>query len=135
MAPEHGALRLQMVRKERAVGAIPQVPTVYEVLEEMAITVSCCLPHQHTARCTLEACSHRSVDQAPLLLCFWWRKCKRGKRFQSLWCCCQHGNERAKDGQHRYVNTCVCLCRCRATLWTPGALSAPSMVAQTSLLT
>ena len=23
-------------------GAIPQVPTVYEVLEEMAITVSCC---------------------------------------------------------------------------------------------
>lgn len=23
-------------------GAIPEVPTVYEVLEEMAITVSCC---------------------------------------------------------------------------------------------
>ena len=98
MAPEHGALRLQMVRKERAVGAIPQVPTVYEVLEEMAITVSCRLPHQHTAHCTLETCSHRSVDQAPLLLCFRWQKCKRGKRFQSLWCCCQHGNERAKDG-------------------------------------
>ena len=33
---------LQIVRKERAVGAMPQVPTVYEVLEEMAITVSSC---------------------------------------------------------------------------------------------
>jgi len=30
---------LQIVRKERAVGALPEVPTVYEVLEEMAITV------------------------------------------------------------------------------------------------
>ena len=35
---------LQIVRKERAVGAMPQVPTVYEVLEEMAITVRC-WPH------------------------------------------------------------------------------------------
>ena len=77
-------LRLQIVRKERAVGAIPQVPTVYEVLEEMAITVSGCLPHQHSAHHALDTCSRGSVEQAPLLLCFWWRECKCGKRFQSL---------------------------------------------------
>ena len=28
-----------MVRKERAVGVVPQAPTVYEVLEEIVITV------------------------------------------------------------------------------------------------
>ena len=31
--------RAQVIRKERAVGVVPQVPTVYEVLEELAITV------------------------------------------------------------------------------------------------
>lgn len=30
---------LQVVRKERAVGVVPQAPTVYEVLEEIVITV------------------------------------------------------------------------------------------------
>ena len=30
---------MQVIRKERAVGVVPQVPTVYEVLEELAITV------------------------------------------------------------------------------------------------
>lgn len=38
-----GAARLrlpvQVVRKERAVGVLPQAPTIYEVLEELAITV------------------------------------------------------------------------------------------------
>jgi hypothetical protein len=34
----HCSLLLQVVRKERAVGVVPQVPTVYEVLEEIAIT-------------------------------------------------------------------------------------------------
>ena len=32
-------LRLQVLRKERAVGVIPQHPTVYEVLEELTITL------------------------------------------------------------------------------------------------
>lgn len=31
--------QVQVMRKERAVGVVPQVPTVYEVLEELAITV------------------------------------------------------------------------------------------------
>jgi IMP and pyridine-specific 5'-nucleotidase len=31
----------QVVRKERAVGVVPQAPTVYEVLEEIVITVQC----------------------------------------------------------------------------------------------
>lgn len=30
---------LQVVRKERAVGVVPQAPTVYEVLEEIVITL------------------------------------------------------------------------------------------------
>lgn len=30
---------LQVIRKERAVGVVPQAPTVYEVLEEIVITV------------------------------------------------------------------------------------------------
>ena len=33
------AMHLQVVRKERAVGVVPQAPTVYEVLEEIVITV------------------------------------------------------------------------------------------------
>lgn len=39
---EEGAARLRLpvsvVRKERAVGVVPRLPTVYEVLEELAIT-------------------------------------------------------------------------------------------------
>ncbi|CAK0783513.1 hypothetical protein CVIRNUC_006712 [Coccomyxa viridis] len=41
-------LPVTVVRKERAVGAIPEVPTVYEVLEEMAITVQ---SHLVDSRC------------------------------------------------------------------------------------
>jgi IMP and pyridine-specific 5'-nucleotidase len=33
---------VQVIRKERAVGVVPQTPTIYEVLEEMAI---CCQVH------------------------------------------------------------------------------------------
>ena len=36
-----------MIRKERAVGVVPLAPTVYEVLEELAISVQtrlCCAP-------------------------------------------------------------------------------------------
>jgi hypothetical protein len=50
--------RLQVVRKERAVGAIPQVPTVYEVLEEMAITVKLLPLYLHIVHHELHA--HRS---------------------------------------------------------------------------
>ena len=37
----------QVIRKERAVGVVPLAPTVYEVLEELAISVQarlCCAP-------------------------------------------------------------------------------------------
>lgn len=32
-------MRVQLLRKERAVGVVPQASTIYEVLEELAIAV------------------------------------------------------------------------------------------------
>ena len=33
------AVRVQLLRKERSVGVVPQASTIYEVLEELAIAV------------------------------------------------------------------------------------------------
>jgi hypothetical protein len=51
-----------VVRKERAVGVVPQVPTVYEVLEEMAITVQHTLMDSPTPFCAFNGGSDVFVD-------------------------------------------------------------------------
>lgn len=53
---------LQIVRKERAVGAIPEVPTVYEVLEEMAITVQSHLVDSQCPFCAFNGGADVFVD-------------------------------------------------------------------------
>ncbi len=53
---------MQVVRKERAVGVVPQVPTVYEVLEEMAITVQHVLLDSATPFCAFNGGNDVFVD-------------------------------------------------------------------------
>ncbi|CAL5220580.1 g2618 [Coccomyxa viridis] len=55
-------LPVMIVRKERAVGAMPQVPTVYEVLEEMAITVQSHLVDSGCPFCAFNGGSDVFVD-------------------------------------------------------------------------
>ncbi|BDA49790.1 IMP-specific 5'-nucleotidase 1 [Coccomyxa sp. Obi] len=55
-------LPVTVVRKERAVGVVPQVPTVYEVLEEMAITVQHVLLDSPTPFCAFNGGNDVFVD-------------------------------------------------------------------------
>lgn len=59
----------QVIRKERAVGAIPEVATVYEVLEEMAITVQNQLVDSRTPFCAFNGGADVFVDVRSSLIC------------------------------------------------------------------
>ncbi len=61
----------QVIRKERAVGVVPQVPTVYEVLEEMAITVQHTLMDSPTPFCAFNGGSDVFVDVRAPILSLW----------------------------------------------------------------
>jgi hypothetical protein len=58
----------QIIKKERAVGAVPLVPTVYEVLEEMAITVQNQLVDSKTPFCAFNGGADVFVDVRPPLM-------------------------------------------------------------------
>lgn len=52
----------QVIRKERAVGVVPQAPTVYEVLEEIVITVQAQLVDAHLPFCAFNGGADVFVD-------------------------------------------------------------------------
>ena len=54
--------RAQVVRKERAVGVVPQAPTVYEVLEEIVITVQAQLVDAELPFCAFNGGADVFVD-------------------------------------------------------------------------
>lgn len=52
----------QVIRKERAVGVVPMRPTVYEVLEELAITVQVHLAETRVPFCAFNGGNDVFVD-------------------------------------------------------------------------
>lgn len=57
-------LPVKIIRKERSVGAVPQDATVYEVLEEMAISVQTQLQGMPLPFCAFNGCVARSLTRA-----------------------------------------------------------------------